>query len=292
MIAVVGSANADLHLSLDRLPAPGDTVIAAAARWLPGGKGANQAAAAARLGGRVRFVGAVGDDAAAGVALGDLADDGVDVSAVRRVAGVPSGVAVVCVDSLGENLVAVAPGANAALEPADVALPEGCAAVLASLEVPAATAAAALGAAGGLGALAVLNAAPPDAVTDELLALADVVVANEGEAAAIAGGRDLQELAATSGTTIVVTAGPAGVRAATPDGDELHRPARPAAVVDTVGAGDCFTAALTVALAEGRPLGEALDFGVAAATIAVGRVGARDLPTRAEVDALLAASDA
>lgn len=282
----MGSANADLHLAVDHLPVPGDTVLAADTRWLPGGKGANQAAAAARLGARVRFVGAVGDDAAAAIALGGLADDGVDVSAVRRVPATPSGVAVVCVDGLGENLIVVAPGANALLDPADVALPDGCTAVLASLEVPEATATAALAAARRAGAIAVLNAAPADAVTDDLLAVADVLVANEGEAAAIADGRGLAALAEATATTVVATAGPAGVRAATPAGDELHVPALPAEVVDTVGAGDCFSAALTVALAEGRPLDDAIAFGIAAATLTVGRVGARDLPTRAEVDAL------
>ena len=271
---------------LDRLPVPGDTLVASDTRWLPGGKGANQAAAAARLGAEVRFLGAVGDDAAAAVALGGLDDDGVDVSHVRRVAGTPSGVAVVCVDGLGDNLVVVAAGANAALAPDDVELPDGCVAVLASLEVPVATAVAALRAAHDAGALAVLNAAPADAATSELLAVADVIVANEGEAAALAGGRGLGALAAETGTTVVVTAGPAGVRAATADGEDLHVPARPAEVVDTVGAGDCFTAALTVALAEGRSLADALAFGTAAATLSVSRVGARDLPTRAEVDAL------
>lgn len=236
----------------------------------------------------MRFLGAVGDDAAAEVALGGLADDGVDTSSVRRVRGAPSGVAVVCVDGLGENLIVVAPGANAALEPDDLDLPEPCAAVLASLEVPLATAVAALRAARELGALAVLNAAPADSATPELLDVADVVVANEGEAAALAGGRSLRDLAAATGTTVVATAGPAGVRAATPEGEELHVPALPAEVVDTVGAGDCFAAALTVALAEGRSLADALAFATAAATISVGRVGARDLPSRDEVDALLA----
>jgi ribokinase len=235
----------------------------------------------------VRFLGAVGDDAAADVALGGLAEDGVDTSRVRRVAGAPSGVAVVCIDGLGDNLVVVAAGANGSFEPGDVELPDGCTAVLASLEVPVATAVAALRAAHDAGALAVLNAAPADAATSELLAVADVIVANEGEAAALADGRSLAALAAETGTTVVATAGPAGVRAATAAGEDLHVPAFQAEVVDTVGAGDCFTAALTVALAEGRPLADALAFGTAAATLTVSRVGARDLPTRAEVDELL-----
>jgi len=287
VLAVVGSANADLYLGVPRLPAPGDTVLAAAAHWLPGGKGANQASAAARLGASVAFVGAVGDDAAAEVALGGLADAGVDVSAVRRIAGHPTGVAVVTVDNLGENAVVVAAGANAALRADDVAVPPSCAAVLVSLEIAGAAAERALQAAHDAGALAVLNAAPADACTPTLLDLADVVVGNEGEAAAIAHGRGLAELAATTKATVVVTAGPAGVRAATPAGGELHVPALPVDVVDTVGAGDCFTAALVVALAEDRPLEAALRFATAAASLAVGAVGARSTPHRADVDALL-----
>lgn len=287
-VAVVGSANADLHLGVARLPSPGDTVLATDARWLPGGKGANQASAAARLGATVAFIGAVGVDAAADVALGGLADDGVELSAVRRIDGWPTGVAVVTVDDTGENAVVVAAGANLALTADDVVVPPNCSAVLVSLEVSAAAAEQALVAARDHGALAVLNAAPADACTARLLDLADVVVANEGEAAAIADGAGLIELAARAGATVVATAGPAGVRAATADGAELHVPALPADVVDTVGAGDCFTAGLVVALAEKRPLEEALRFATAAATLAVGGVGARSTPSRADVDALLA----
>lgn len=286
-MVVVGSANADLYLGLPRLPAPGETVLATDARWLPGGKGANQAAAAARLGARVAFIAAVGDDPAADVALDGLEQDGVELSAVRRIAGVPTGVAVVAVDALGENAIMVAPGANARLDPADIVLPPHSAAVLVSLEVGAAAAERALEAAKEAGALAVLNAAPSDGCSGRLLDLADIVVGNEGEAAAIARGDDLPTLAARTGATIVATAGPLGVRAATPAGDELHEPAHPADVVDTVGAGDCFTAALVVALAEGQPLDAGLRFATAAATLAVGGVGARATPHRAEVDALL-----
>jgi ribokinase len=287
-IVVVGSANADLHLGVVALPAAGDTVLAGEARWLPGGKGANQAAAAARLGAAVSFVAAVGDDAAADVALGGLADDGVALDAVRRVDGAPSGVAVVCVDGHGENLIVVAPGANHRLDAADVSVPVGAAAVLVSLEIPPAAAEAALRAAREAGALAVLNAAPADECTSALLDAADVVVANEGEAAAIAGGGSLLDLARQSSVTVIATAGPAGVRAATPEGAEHHEPALPADVVDTVGAGDCFAAAVTVALAEGADLPTALRFATGAATLTVGRPGARSSPSRAEVDALLA----
>jgi ribokinase len=288
VIAVVGSVNADLNLTVDHLPVEGDTVLARGAAWAPGGKGANQASAAGRLDARVHLIAAVGDDATAGVALDGL--DHIDTSAVRRVAGEPTGVAAVCVDARGGNLIVVAPGANAALTAADVRLPAGCAAVLVSLEIAPAAALAALQAARAAGALAVLNAAPADAADADLLAAADVVIGNEGEAAAVAatsGDGDLGTLATRLGATVVATAGPAGVQARTADGGSHHVPAMPADVVDTVGAGDCFAAALTVALAEGADLEAALRFATAAATVKVGRAGARSTPTRAEVDALL-----
>jgi ribokinase len=290
LIVVVGSANADFHLSLDQLPAPGETVLARETRWLPGGKGANQAAAAARLGAHVMLIAAVGDDPTADVALAGLAADGVAVDSVRRVPGTPSGVAVVCVDSEGENQIVVAPGANQTLSPADVALLPICGAVLVSLEIPPVTAAAALARSRVAGALTVLNAAPATDVRRDLLKGADVLVANEGEAAALAGTHghaDLAALAADTATTVVATSGAGGVWAVTPTGERHHVPALPAEVVDTVGAGDCFAAALTVALVEGRMLRDALAFATAAASIKVGRRGARGLPTRAEVEALV-----
>jgi ribokinase len=290
LIVVVGSANADLHLTLDRLPAPGDTVLADEVRWLPGGKGANQAAAAARLGAQVLLIAAVGDDPTADLALAGLAADGVAVDGVRRVPATPSGVAVVCVDRAGENQIVVAPGANQTLAPADVALLPVCGAVLVSLEIPHATAAAALARSRVAGALTVLNAAPATGVRRDLLKGTDVLVVNRGEGAALArahGYADLAALAADTLTTVVTTAGAEGVRGVTPTGDELHVPAPPVDVVDTVGAGDCFAAALTVALVEGRSLQGALTFATAAASLKVGRRGARGLPTRAEVEALI-----
>jgi ribokinase len=290
-IVVVGSVNADLHLTVDRLPAAGATVLADRTRWLPGGKGANQAAAAARLGAAVSLLAAVGDDATAGVALGGLAEAGVALDRVRPVPGAATGVAVVCVDATGENLIVVSPGANAALGPADVVLGAGCAAVLVSLEIPTAAVQAALAAARQAGALAVLNAAPAERATPDLLAAADVLVANAGEATQLAAGHGggLAALARGAATTVVATAGGGVVRAVTADGAEHAVPARPVEVVDTVGAGDCFAAALTVALVEQAEMAGALRFATAAAGLKVGRLGARSVPTRSEVDTLLAA---
>jgi ribokinase len=291
-IVVVGSVNADLHLIVDRLPAAGATVLADRTRWLPGGKGANQAAAATRLGAAVSLVAAVGDDPTADVALGGLAETGVAVDHVRRVADTATGVAVVCVDGTGENLIVVSPGANAALGPADVVLGAGCAAVLVSLEIPTATAQAALAGARQAGALAVLNAAPAERVTPALLAAADILVANAGEAAALASDHDgdLAALARAAGTTVVATAGGDAVRAVTPEGGEHLVPARTVDVVDTVGAGDCFAAALTVALVEHAELDDALRFATSASGLKVGRLGARSVPTRAEVDTFLSSA--
>jgi ribokinase len=289
LVVVVGSANADLHLNLDNLPEAGETVLAGEVQWLPGGKGANQAAAAARLGAHVMLIAAVGDDAASSIALAGLAESGVALDGVRRAAE-PTGVAVVCVDQAGENQIVVAPGANATLSPTDVALLPVCSAVLVSLEIPTATAAAALARSRVAGALTVLNAAPATAVKRDLLKGVDILVANEGEAAALAGAQghgDLGGLAADVGTTVVATSGAGGVWAVTPAGERHHVPAHPTTVVDTVGAGDCFSAALTVAVVEGRGLRDALTFATAAAALKVARPGARGLPTRAEVDRLL-----
>jgi ribokinase len=289
-VVVVGSANADLHLNLDDLPEAGDTVLASGVHWLPGGKGANQAAAAGQLGAHVMLIAAVGDDPAASIALAGLPESGVSLDGVRRSADTPTGVAVVCVDQAGENQIVVAPGANSTLSPADVALLPVCSAVLVSLEIPMATAAAALARSRVAGALTVLNAAPATAVKRDLLKGVDILVANEGEAAALAGSHgygDLGDLAADVGTTVVATSGAGGVWAVTPTGERHHVPARPTKVVDTVGAGDCFSAALTVAVVEGRGLRDALTFATAAAALKVARPGARGLPNRAEVEGLL-----
>jgi ribokinase len=295
-IVVVGSVNADLHLTVERLPVPGATVLADRTRWLPGGKGANQAAAAARLGAAVSLVAAVGEDAPADVALGGLAETGVTLDHVRRIPDTATGVAVVCVDTSGENLIVVSPGANGALGPADIVLGAGCAAVLVSLEIPTATAKAALAAARQAGALALLNAAPAEGVTAELLDAADILVANAGEAAALATAHGhavegLAALARATETTVVATAGGDAVRAVTAEGEEHVVPARTVEVVDTVGAGDCFAAALTVALVEHAELDDALRFAAAASGLKVGRLGARSVPTRTEVDTFLAGAD-
>ncbi len=273
-IGVVGSLNVDLVARCSRLPQPGETVGGAEFRRIPGGKGANQAVAAARLGADVRFVGRVGSDR---FALAALAREGVDVSRVAADEG-ESGVALILVDDAGENVIVVAPGANGRLAPEQAAV-EGVDAVLCQLEVPvAAVAAAAEGA-----PYFCLNAAPAVPVPDELVRRADLVVVNRYE---------LDALGATPRLT-ALTLGAEGA-VLLEDGKELVRASAPKVVaVDGTAAGDAFCAALLVYLLRGRDPEQALRLGCAAGAIAASRLGAQpSLPTAAEVEALAGAGAA
>jgi ribokinase len=278
MITVVGSVNLDLVASGAPLPHPGETVTGARLARYPGGKGANQALAAARLGHKVRLVAAVGNDDMAEEALKLLREGGVDLSATHYLNGETTGVALIAVSPEGENLIVVCPGANNALTASDV---EGdpIGHMLGVLEVPIPALLAAARRATGLVAL---NLAPALPVPDALLAEADVLVVNETEAAfygaslhapgrlvAISLGSDGAEL--WKGGTRIASAKPPQVR-----------------VVDTVGAGDTFFAALTCALIEGLDEASALSFAVAAGAATCTKPGAQpSLPLRAEVEALL-----
>ena len=255
---VVGSTNIDLVLEVERIPLPGETVTAHATHRLPGGKGANQAVALARLGAQVRFVSAVGDD----WSLEQLRREGVDVSAVLRT-DVETGTAVVLLDSGGENSIVVSAGANALVSaPQDVTADV----VLLSLEIPLAVA---VETARRATCPVVLNAAPWQPLPPELLAEVDVLVVNETEAAA------LGQVA----PHVVVTL---GSRGATVDGQPVA--AYPVEVRDTTGAGDCFAAALALGVGAGKPLLEAARTACVAAALSVRAVGARGgFPTWAEV---------
>ncbi len=279
-VVVVGSVNLDLVATVPRLPAPGETVGATRFARVPGGKGANQALAARRLGSGVRLVAAVGDDPVADEALALLRAGGVDLSRVRRVAGQPSGLALITVDAAGENTIVVVGGANAVLEvePADLAAAD---AVLCQLEVPM-SAVAAAAQCSPAGALFCLNAAPAGAVRvlDEVLDRADLVVANRAERAALpelAGARLLAVTAGEDGAVLV----------------EQHREAARAAaprvsVVDGTAAGDAFVAALALGLRGGLGRTAALRRACAAGAVAATRAGAQpSLPSAADVDALL-----
>jgi len=261
-LTVVGSINLDLVARLERLPRPGETLSGASLERFPGGKGANQAVAAARLGARVRMVGAVGEDDFADEALAGLRAAGVELELERYDA---TGIAIVLVDAAGENVIAVVPGANAELTPREV---EG--AVLCQLEVSDAVVASAARQASFLA----VNAAPARPLAVE----PDVLVVNRYEVET-----------ASRGRLVAVTLGADGA-VLYEEGREVAR-ARPPVVtaVDGTGAGDAFTACLVVSLLEGRSRREALRRACAAGAIAASRLGAQpSLPTAAEVDAILA----
>ena len=265
-LTVVGSANLDLVARVERLPRPGETLSDAEFFTAPGGKGANQAVAAARLGARVRYVGAVGQDSFADEALSGLREAGCDLDVAEVEA--PTGVAVIYVDASGENTIVVAPGANGLLEPVE---PDG--AVLCQLEIPLA----AVESAARRASFFCLNAAPARPVPPELVRRADLVVVNRYE---------LDALPATPRLT-ALTLGEEGA-VLLEDGEEVARAEPPRVdAVDGTAAGDAFTACLVVSLLEGRPRDEALTRACKAGALAASRPGAQpSLPTAVEVDAL------
>jgi ribokinase len=287
-VIVVGSVNTDLVVVAERLPAPGETVSGGRFSRHGGGKGANAAVAAARLGAAVTMVGAVGRDAFGDEALALLEREGIDTTGVTRV-GAPTGVALIAVDARGENQIAVASGANAEVEADAVeraVRAAGPGVVLTNHEVPLAARLAAARAA--LGPV-VLNPAPAAEVPDELLALGPILTPNAGEAAELTGERDpeaaARALAARTRAPAIVTLGARGVLVL--DGGAAERLPAPAVTpVDTTGAGDAFNGALAVALAQGRELRAAAAFAIAAAALSTRAEGAREgMPRRDEVDA-------
>jgi len=302
-IVVVGSANTDLTVAAERLPRPGETVLGGRLRRAAGGKGANQAVAAARAGAGVAFVGRVGADEFGRATVEGLRAEGIDTAFVRVDEHAPSGVALIMVDGRGENLIAVAPGANALLSPEDVnaAAPAIASAMvlLLQLEVPlpAAKAAVELARKARSGPQVVLNPAPapaPDAL-EGILERVDCLTPNRGEAARLLGldgDADPEQMARgllTGGVgAVVMTLGAEG--ACVCNGTNCARvPAVPVEAVDTVGAGDCFAGALAAALSEGMSLLEATRFATCAAALSVQRPGAQpSMPTRAEIETLLA----
>jgi ribokinase len=277
-LTIVGSVNLDLVARVPRLPVPGETVTGATFAAYPGGKGANQALAARRLGASVSLVARVGADAHASAALALLSAEGVDLTALVRDVEAPTGVALIAVDAAAENHIVVAPGANARLACADV--PESAleGPLLCQLEVPVEVLESV--AEGASGFLA-LNLAPAREVPAAVLARADLLVVNEVEAAFY--GPALQ----TTRGLVAITFGRQGA-ALYSQGREIARALPPAVTaVDTTGAGDAFTAALVVALLENRAPVEALRFACAAGALAATRAGAQPaLPSRDEVLAL------
>ena len=297
MIVVIGSINLDMITTVGRLPGPGETVRGTGFATAPGGKGANQALAAARAGAAVRMIGAVGKDSLAAEALALLRQGGVDLSGVRE-AHAATGTAAILVDEAGENMIALAPGANDSVLPGDLsraALKKGDV-VLLQQEIPLETVKAALDAAAAAGAVTVLNTAPFFAETASHLGKADYAVANETEfdlyceALSLAGddrAARMRAYAQKTGRTIVVTLGGDGVLAATPQDtshDTLSVPALKITPVDTVGAGDTFCGYLAAGLGAGLPLRQALERAAVAGSLACLKPGAQPaIPLASEV---------
>jgi ribokinase len=300
-VVVVGSINADLVVRASRLPTPGETVLGRRLEHHAGGKGANAAVAATRLGAPVRLVSAVGDDAFGDEALTGLGREGVDVSGVTTIPGEATGAALIVVDGSGENQIAVGAGANAALgaeavRSALARLLDGAGCVLVNLEVPRDAVAAAVAAGAARGVPVVVNPAPAHDWVLELSAWSPILTPNAGEAAQLTGeadtGRAAMRLSQLTGAAVVVTDGAAGaVVVERPGADAVAVPA-PAgiAAVDTTGAGDTFSGALAARIAAGDAVPAAARFAVAAGACAVRERGARaGMPTVADVLAVLAA---
>ena len=292
---VVGSINVDLVVSADRLPLPGETVGGGRFAEFQGGKGANQAVAAARAGAQVSMVGAVGDDSYGRAALEALRGEGVDVSRVRIV-DEPTGIALIGVGARGENAILLAPGANAMLTEADVVSgTDADSVLLTSFEVPYPVAVAAVRAARAAGATPVVTPAPAHALSAELLELEPILVPNEHELTVMIGNDDpaaaLAEVTHRSRGPVVVTQGAAGALLGHGERRERFDSPQPLAdAVDSTGAGDAFVGALAAWLAAGRPLAEAITAGNAAGALSVTARGARGaLPMRQAIERLLRA---
>jgi ribokinase len=277
-IVVVGSVNLDIVATVDKLPVAGETVSGAELKRFPGGKGANQALAAKRLGADVSLVARVGDDANADEALALLSAGAVDLSACDRDATVPTGVALIAVSADGENQIVVAPGANRFLQPEMLSLP-GADALICQLEVPVETL---LHAAETFDGFFCINLAPAMDVPAALIRRADLLVVNETEAAFYG-----DALAQCEG--LIATTFGAGGAVLSKGGDAIAKTKPPVIeAIDTTGAGDTFTAALTLALLEDQDVQAALEFACAAGAAAATKQGAQpSLPFREDVEALI-----
>ena len=299
-VVVVGSINMDLVARSQRIPHAGETVIGGDFRTVPGGKGANQAVAARRLGAKVRMLGRVGMDPFGSQLLDNLSRAGVDTISIGRDPQAASGIALIMVDDAGQNSILVAPGANMLLASADMDAAEEVIAsaqvMLLQLEIPLETVVRAVQIGHAHGVKVVLNPAPAQPLPPELTRLVDVLVPNEFEAALLTGlpvDSDEQirvaasALRATGAVNVIITLGGRGALLATAEGFQ-HFPAFPVKPVDTTAAGDAFVGCLGAALAEGRSLEEAVRWGSAAGALSTTKKGAQpSLPQRKEVEKLL-----
>ncbi|MER5298435.1 ribokinase [Streptomyces lasiicapitis] len=289
-IAVLGSINMDLVAYVAKAPQRGETVTGREFRTLPGGKGANQAVAAARAGATVSMIGAVGNDAFGTQLRSALDHSGVDTDLLRTVEG-PSGTAHIVVDDDGGNAIVVIPGANdtlTTLSPGDTAEIASAAALLLQLEIPMEGVLAAAQAARAAGVRTILTPAPARPLPPELLAATDLLLPNEHEAAALTGLPDPADAARAlldQVPEVVVTLGAAGSLYVARGAEPVTVPARRVTAVDTTGAGDTFAGALAVALCEGNYLPQAASWASAASALSVQRPGAAaSMPYRTEID--------
>ena len=299
-IVVVGSSNTDMVVRTSHLPRPGETVLGGVFAMMAGGKGANQAVAAARLGGQVTFIARLGNDVFGDNAVCGFDAEGIDTRFIVRDPEAPSGVALIGVDEgTGENSIIVASGANANLSVADIEAAreviEGAAVVVCQLETPLATVAAALQIARAAGVTTLLNPAPALPLPSDLWRMVSVLTPNETEAAALTGKGGatppqwVNALLELGTSAVVVTLGARGALVATNSQERLVQSFTPERIVDTTAAGDCFNGAIAVSLAEGHPLTAAVAFANAAASISVETSGAQpSLPRRPETDKRLA----
>ena len=294
---IIGSANVDMIMKVKRLPERGETVTDGTFMQTFGGKGANQAVAAARAGGDVRFVACLGRDAFTPAMVENFRSDGLNLDGVRFVDDQPSGSALVMIDEGGMNYLTVAPGSNAALGLEQIAAEWGRIAssglILLQMEIPVETNRAILKRARETGIPVMLNYAPAHSIHPDLLAGLDTLIVNENEAAALSGvapadqasaERAVRALAAMGVRCVILTLGAAG-SLILEDGHVTRVPAFPVKAVDTTAAGDTFCGVLGVALLEGRSLPEAVRFATAAAALSVTRFGAQpSIPARIEID--------
>lgn len=295
-IIVIGSSNTDMVVKVPHIPAPGETIMGTDFMTIPGGKGANQAVAAARAGAAVTFIACVSDDAFGKKAVENYRNDGIDTSCIKIQPGTHSGIALINVAEDGENSISVAPGANSYLSPEDVhgfeEAFDGAKVVLAQLEIPMETVKAAAKIAYAKGIPFILNPAPGAVIPESLLNKLTIITPNETEAAIITGRKNFSEkdipemageISERGGTTALLTLGSKGVYLKTSDFEGMI-PGHRVKAVDTTAAGDVFNGALATALAGEMAVKEAVDFAQRAAAISVTRMGAQpSAPTLDEI---------